>query len=104
MDQLGACRNNGMRLPENIDPRYGLPPELVVYSDPRHEFVGDTLDKAFQAAKAYFGKPPDLIFVVLPERGARSLLGPPDIFRLMTRTKGKCPACHYNGCDMPVRD
>ena len=68
-DQLGACRNNGMRLPDGIEPNHGVPPQIVVYSDPRNEFVGQTIEGAYRAGGNYFRKMPDIIFVILPERG-----------------------------------
>ena len=68
-DQLTGCRNNGMQLPQGIDPRNGLPPELIVYADPRSEFVGETLYRAYQAGSNYFKTAPLIIFVILPERG-----------------------------------
>lgn len=68
-DQLTGCRNNGMQLPQGIDPQRDLPPELVVYADPRSEFVGETLERAYKAGGNYFKKTPLIIFVILPERG-----------------------------------
>ena len=72
-DQLSACRNNGMELPRGLDPRRGIPPQLIVYSDPRTEYVGDTLNRAKEAAHSYFklkqNELPGILFVVLPEKG-----------------------------------
>ena len=75
---LGACRNNGMSLPPSnlINPAYGLPEQLVVYSDPRNQYVGQTLEQAYEAAVSYFKKVPDILFVILPERGELSLCIP----------------------------
>ena len=72
---LGACRNNGMGLPPSnlINPAYGLPEQLVVYSDPRNQYVGQTLEQAYEAAVNYFKKVPDILFVILPERGEHPL-------------------------------
>lgn len=68
-DQLMGCRQNGMQLPEGIDPQRGLPPELIVWSDPSREFVGETLERAYKTGGNYFKKTPLIIFVILPERG-----------------------------------
>ena len=68
---LGACRNNGIGLPPSnlINPGHGLPEQLVVYSDPRNQYVGQTLEQAYEAAASFFKKVPDILFVILPERG-----------------------------------
>ena len=71
-DQLSACRSNGMRLPDGVEPNYGVPPQIVVYSDPRNDFVGKTIEGAYRAGGNYFKKMPDIIFVILPERGQHS--------------------------------
>ena len=71
-DQLTGCRNNGMQLPQGIDPRNGLPLELVVYADPRSECVGETVSRAYKAGGNYFNSRPLIIFVILPERGKAS--------------------------------
>lgn len=58
-----------MALPVRISPDRGLPPEIVVFSDPRAERVGQTLERAYAAGKDYFRRELDIIFVVLPEYG-----------------------------------
>ena len=73
-DLLGACRNKGMSLPPSIHPVSGLPEQLVVYSDPRNQYVGQTLEQAYEAAVNFFKKVPDILFVILPERGEHILL------------------------------
>ena len=68
-DQLMGCRSNGMQLPQGIDPQYGIPPELIVWADTRSEYVGDTLQRAYDTGGKYFKRTPLIIFVILPERG-----------------------------------
>jgi len=64
-----------MELPRGIDPHRGIPPQLIVYSNPRTEYVGDTLNRAKEASHSYFNlKPnelPGILFVILPEKGER---------------------------------
>ena len=87
-DQLSGCENNGMQLPQGIDPRRGLPPELVVYADPRSEFVGETLERAYKAGGNYFEKTPLIIFVILPERGGGHVA--------LCAVQALCPSSHVS--------
>ena len=66
-DLLSGCRKAGIQVPGS-----GLVPEpLIVWHNSSSSFPGDTMAAAFEAAKSFFKKDPDILFVILPERGAR---------------------------------
>ena len=43
----------------------------IIWHDPRSMFPGETMLQALEAGDAYFGARPDILFVCLPDTGAR---------------------------------
>jgi hypothetical protein len=57
-----SCRTYGMLVPA----RAGLPKPAFGSTDVT---IGDTVDKAREKGETYFGKPPKIVFVFLPDTG-----------------------------------
>ena len=65
-DLLNMLRTVGIAIPSNE----ALPE--VIWHDPQRFFPGDTLKAAVDAGAGHFGAPPGIIFVCLPDTGARA--------------------------------
>ena len=65
-DLLSGCHKAGIQVPD-VSP---VPDDIIAWHNSAAAFPGDTMMSAFNAAKTYFNKEPDILFVVLPERGA----------------------------------
>ncbi len=61
-----GCSKVGIQVPRMTI----VPDPVIVWHDGRSTFPGETMVAAFEAAKGFFKRDPDIIFVVLPERGA----------------------------------
>jgi hypothetical protein len=66
-DLLRGCDKAGIQFPPRMS---CVPDSIIVWHNPVANFPGETMAKAFEAAKRYFNKDPNILFVVLPERGA----------------------------------
>lgn len=66
-DLLRGCDKAGIQFPPRMS---CVPDSIIVWHNPVANFPGETMAKAFEAAKKYFNKDPNILFVVLPERGA----------------------------------
>ncbi|CAL8468702.1 g8242 [Coccomyxa elongata] len=64
-DLLRGCSKAGIAMP-NASP---VPESIIAWHNPHANFPGDTVAAAHDAAVEYFGQAPDIIFVILPERG-----------------------------------
>ncbi len=56
-----------MGLPARIDAQCNLPPLIVVHGNRRS--VGEAMQRGLEAGQGYFKHRPDILFVVLPEKG-----------------------------------
>ena len=65
-DLLNMLRTVGIGIPSNE----ALPE--IIWHDPQRFFPGDTLKAAVDAGAGHFGAPPGIIFVCLPDTGARA--------------------------------
>ena len=68
-DLFKGCSKAGIAVP-NLSP---VPESLIVWHDANANFPGDTMAAAHEAARQHFRQEPDIIFVILPERGAQSV-------------------------------
>ncbi len=73
-DLLRGCSKAGIAMP-NASP---VPESIIVWHNPHADFPGDTVAAAHDAAREEFGQAPDIIFVILPERG--ECLQPPPAY------------------------
>lgn len=67
LELLDTCRGLGMGVPDMQ--QRGIPEELIIHMD-QSESVGILLDRAAHAAREFFKKPPQLLFVCMNTRGA----------------------------------
>ncbi len=67
-DVLVGCARVGIGL--RLPPEQPVPDHLIKWHDPSSAFPGETVQAAHDAAEAWFQAKPDIIFVVLPDRGA----------------------------------
>lgn len=65
-DLVKGCTKLGIQVPRMTP----VPDSLIVWHNPNSNFPGETMVAAFEAAKGFFKRDPDIIFVILPERGA----------------------------------
>lgn len=68
LEVLGACSNCGMSIP--LGPHHqNIPDDIILWHDARSAYPGETMQAAHRAAAQYWRIPPDIIFVILPDRG-----------------------------------
>ena len=72
-DVLTGCHRAGIQLPGLNE----IPEELIAWHDPRDAYPGNTVQAAYDIAQGYFRSKPDIIFVILPDRGKHVSQSPP---------------------------